>query len=129
MSKMLIINTLFIVYCVGLVVAISSVNHELQNRVDNRRVYGGTLQVRSTTDYGASIEVKPTIDQSRGHIQQSENSGHLQRGLNHDGSRLVQQTQHNRWSKVQFVPTNYEEKIQLTVHQYYYQAGQAGTEL
>jgi len=122
-------NILFIAYCVGLVVAISSVNNELKTVIDNREPTYSRLKVSSSADYGVTFRVKPTIDQSRVHIQQSENSGHLQRGLNHDGTKLVQQTQQNRWSKVQFAPTNYTEKLQLTVHQYYYQAGQAGTEL
>lgn len=129
MNKTIIINLLFIAYCAILLIVISSVNTGLSHVIENREPRYTSLKVSSSADYGATVAVKPTIDRSNTHVQQSDVGGVFQRGLNHNGTKLIQHAQHNRWSKIQFAPTNYNEKLQLTVHGFYYQAGQAGTEL
>lgn len=104
MSKMLIINTLFIVYCIGLVVALTSVNNNLKTVVNNRYIHGGSLHVKDGTGY-----------------QSGADQWFAQRGLNHDNNKLVQSSEHNRWSRYQWTRNNYQQPVQKTSQMYQYQ--------
>jgi hypothetical protein len=102
----LTVNILFIAYCIGLVVAITSVNTELKKAVDNRQVYGGNLQVHEGNGY-----------------QSGADQWFAQRGLNFEPStgEFVQQSDRNKARKYQPARNNYSQPVQKTAQMYQYQ--------
>jgi hypothetical protein len=103
----LIANIVFIVYCIGLVVAISSVNHNLKSAIDNREVKAyTTLEVVESYPSQQSL----TVVSGKGY-QSTADQWTAQKAMNHDGSELVQQSQRN----------NHSEPVQKSAQMYQYQ--------
>jgi len=99
-------NILFIAYCIGLVIALTSVNNDLKTVIDNRRVHGGSLQVHEGKGY-----------------QSGADQWFLQRGLNFEPTtgEFVQQSDRNKARKYQPARNNYSQPVQKTVQMYQYQ--------
>lgn len=99
MNKIIIANVLFIAYCIGLVVALTSVNTELKTAIEAKPRGYTTIKVYEGTGY-----------------QREADQYFLQRGLNFEPStgEMVQQTPLNRWTNVQRTRNNYSNPVQKT---------------
>lgn len=82
MNKAIIINLVFLAYCIGLVIAISSVNTELESAIENRNPSGSSIEVKPARSYEDCLQcaaggrnVQNTVDGS--YYQQGEPATHI----------------------------------------------------